>query len=361
MQQTPTFDTWTAGFLVAVAMGLFLGILLLSDKNRKVRPIAFFIFAFSFILLQYVLYWTGYQFVYPYFVFFPVVCYYLTGPLLYWYFLSLYRKTVSKTLLLHFLPALLCAIPYVATLLKNTIAPPITVPLAWLPQYYQFIIMHMLIYTCLLFRIVHTNKHLHTEYAQIRKKWAKFLVTLYALFVVAYISYYVLVNFPFFNNEWDYAISIVMSGSIYAIGYFIFKQPQIFDGEFYASFFLPATTSSLEIQLLDELYKKITDYMVQNKPYTNNELRLANLADQLGFSTHLLSKVINQKSGVNFNTFVNQYRLAEAEKLLQNEFDTPIKTVYYDVGFNSKAAFYHAFKKKHQCTPMQYKQRFQLS
>jgi len=33
--------------------------------------------------------------------------------------------------------------------------------------------------------------------------------------------------------------SIIMSVSIYAIGYFMFKQPEVFDGEFYSNLFLP--------------------------------------------------------------------------------------------------------------------------
>lgn len=344
-------------------MGFFLVGILLSGRTRKTLPMALFVLAFSLILLQYVLYWTQYQFVYPYFVLLPVICYYATGPLLYWYFLNLYKKQQPKYFALHFIPVALCFVPYVFNLLKNTGFNIATIPLHSLPQYYQVIIVHMLVYAFLLFRL--RQKHLAqpSEYNNIRNRWALLLASLYALFIFAYLSYYVLVNFEFFNIEWDYSISIVMTLTIYTIGYFIYKQPKVFDGEFYAELFLPNTSKaeSLEDQLLGELYSKITKYMAHNKPYLDNELRLANLADQLGFSTHLLSKVINQKSEGNFNTFVNEYRLKAAEILLKEEPTTPIKTVYFEVGFNSKAAFYAAFREKHHCTPLQYRQGLKLS
>ena len=77
------------------------------------------------------------------------------------------------------------------------------------------------------------------------------------------ISYYVLVKFSFFNDEWDYMISIMMSISIYAIGYFIFKQPSVFDGEFFSNLFLPIKNKdeSFEISMLNEFYENVTNYM----------------------------------------------------------------------------------------------------
>lgn len=344
-------------------MGLFLFVLLLSTRNKKNYPMAFFVLAFTFILFQYVLYWTGYQFVYPYFVFLPPVCYYVTGPLLYVYFLHLYNKKVKRSFTFHFIPALLAFIPYIAGLLKNVFGYIETIPLLAISNNHWLIIGHMAVYVLLIFKIMHQSKSTHSEYGSIRNKWASILVGLYSTFLLAYVSYYILVNFEFFNVQWDYAVSFTMTFSIYTIGYFIFKQPEVFNGAFYASFFLPKTNkdATLEDQLLSELFKKITSHMETTHPYTNNELRLSNLADQLGFSTHLLSKVINSKYGNNFNTFVNGYRLKAAEALLKAENETSVKTVYFDVGFNSKAAFYNAFKKKHNCTPIQYRNQFKRS
>ena len=360
MQPLPTLDAWTSSFLLAVAMGVFLGVLLLTNRDKKNRPIAFFVLAFSLILFQYVLYWTRYETEFPYLVLIPPLCYYSTGPLLYLYFLRLYKKEVSFNYALHFLPAVLLVVPNLFFWFKINDWYGGDIVLLWLAQQHWFIVAHMTCYVLLLFRILSANNDSTTEYTEVRRRWSKFLSILYGLFVAAYASYYVLVGFSFFNSKWDYAISFMMSFTIYAIGYFIFRQPSVFNGELYANLFLPIKhkEASFEDALLNELYANLTTYMEQEKPFIDNELRLVHLADQLGFSTHLLSKVINKKSGKNFNTFVNDYRLVEAEQLLTESTSSSIKSVYFDVGFNSKAAFYKAFRKKHHCTPSEYRANY---
>ena len=361
MQPLPSLDTWTSAFLLAVAMGVFLSILLFTNSDRKNHPIAFFVLAFSVILFQYVLYWTRYETEFPYLVLIPPICYYSTGPLLYLYFLRLYNKEVSFNYALHFLPAALLVIPNLFFWLKINGWYDGEIPLLWLAQQHWFIVAHMSCYTLLLFRLLTVHNGIPTEFTEVRRRWSKFLSILYGLFVASYASYYMLVGFSFFNSQWDYAISFMMSFSIYVIGYIIFRQPSVFNGELYTNLFLPIQNkkTSFEDSLLNELYTNLTTYMQQEKPYIDNELRLVHLADQLGFSTHLLSKVINKKSGKNFNTFVNEYRLIEAERLLTESSNSSIKSVYFDVGFNSKAAFYKAFRNKHHCTPSEFRDNYE--
>jgi len=353
----PSFDNWTSGFLFASGMGLFLFFILLSSRNKKNYPIAFLILAFSIILAQYVLYWTGYNKVYPQFDIIPPMCYYVTGPLLYLYFLNLYKRTTNFNFLFHFLPATILLISNVVLWFKYLGWTQVDVPfMFFIRGGHWFIAAHMVIYTLLILTLILRNKEMNTEFEKVRFNWAKVLVILYSLFILAYISYYVLVRFPFFNAEWDYMISIMMSVSIYTIGYFIFRQPSVFDGELFANLFLPIKNKneSFESSMLNEFYENVTKYMESKKPYIDNELRLVNLADQIGFSTHLLSKIINKKSGKNFNNFVNEYRLKEAEELLLSNDDHNIKTIYFDVGFNNKTSFYKAFKNKFNCTPSEY-------
>ncbi|HAT65293.1 MAG TPA: hypothetical protein DCS66_11940, partial [Flavobacteriaceae bacterium] len=230
------------------------------------------------------------------------------------------------------------------------------VPWRWFSMNPWFIAIHMGVYSTLIFLQIYKQKTT-TQYEKLRARWSKILVILFSAFTLAYISYYVLVRFPFFNSEWDYMISITMSISIYTIGFFIIKQPQVFDGEFFAELFLPNNNkdTSFEESLMNELYVKLTKHMEIEKPFIDNELRLVNLADDLGFSTHLLSKVINKKSGKNFNQFINDYRLQEAKRLLLENPEYSIKSIYFDVGFNNKATFYNAFKKEFHCTPTQFR------
>ncbi|MCH2489470.1 MAG: helix-turn-helix domain-containing protein [Flavobacteriales bacterium] len=354
----PSFDTWTSAFLIAVAMGLFLFFILIATRNRKNLPIAFVLLAFSLILFQYVLYWTGYQQLFPYLSYFPAVCYYCIGPLLYLYFKGLFRVESTIPAYVHFLPALIALTPNIWLWLayagiRETVTPVLFMLNGWV------IAVHLVLYFFIIFQITRKKRVASSQYSALRRRWANTLLFLFGVFILAYISYYTLVNFAFFNPQWDYMISISMSVSIYAIGYFVIKQPSIFDGELYAELFLPSPNQgdTLESELLNEFYDHVVHYMESEKPYTDNELRLVNLADQVGFSTHLLSKVINNKSGVNFNTFVNEYRLRASEELLLTQPTMSVKMIYFDVGFNNKATFYKAFKEKHNCTPSEYRHR----
>ncbi len=357
MQPTPSFDTWTSGFLFAVAMGIFLFLILITNNNKRNYPIAFLVLAFSGILFSYVLFWTKYSFRFPYFNLLQFIGYYASGPLLYLYFVKLYNqeKPYSK---FHLIP---CWSWIMLTIIVN---------LQYLINYnlglgtiirhlthYGFVISHMVIYFILCIRILYKHGSGQTEVKKIRYRWASVLLILYGLFVAAYISYYILVNFQFFNNQWDYMISITMSVAIYTIGYFVYKEPEIFNGNFFSELFLPIENKghSFEEHLINELYHNLITYIETEKPFTDNELRLAQLADQVGYSTHLLSKVINKKSGKNFNNFINDYRLLEAEKLLKSSLEYSVKSIYFDVGFNNKVTFYKAFKQKHNCTPTEYK------
>lgn len=356
----PSLDTWTSLFLLAVAMGIFLFIVLITS-DKKNRPIAFLILSFSVILLQYVLFWTKYQNLFPYLIMIPPVCYYLTGPLLYKYFLNLYTKRPGFHFLLHFLIALIALIPNIMVWFKYLgIIDPITkLPFTFLVNGHWIISGHMLLYIVLIINLIKKHQQKETEYQKLRYKWSKVLIALYLLFVLSYISYYILVNFEFFNSQWDYSISLMMSLSIYAMGYFIIKEPSIFNGELLSNIFLPVQNKgeTFENSLLNEFFEKIVKYMEVEKPYRDNELRLVHLADQLGFSTHLLSKVINKKAEKNFNHFVNDYRLTEAEKLISENSSAKIKSIYFDVGFNNKATFNKAFKERFHCTPSEYKKR----
>ncbi|SIQ20963.1 helix-turn-helix domain-containing protein [Maribacter ulvicola] len=105
------------------------------------------------------------------------------------------------------------------------------------------------------------------------------------------------------------------------------------------------------------LFYKINSLVKDEQLYLESEIKINSLAEKLNKSVHHISQAINQNTGKSFPDFINSFRIQEAKKkLLQPKPDT-IFTILLEVGFNSKAAFYSAFKKNTQQTPSQFLRR----
>ena len=118
-------------------------------------------------------------------------------------------------------------------------------------------------------------------------------------------------------------------------------------------------TSALTPERVENLWEALEAVMVEKKPYLDNELRIADLAERVDIPAHHLSQVINQKAGRNFFDFINQYRVEEARRLLSAG-QLSMTAVAFESGFNSQSAFYRHFKKVTGLTPRQYQRRSPL-
>ena len=98
---------------------------------------------------------------------------------------------------------------------------------------------------------------------------------------------------------------------------------------------------------------KLLQLMAEAQPWLEPELTLAELAHRLRTNTSLLSHVINTGCGQNFNDFVNRYRVAEAERKLQDPrlAHYSLVGIALESGFNSKSTFNRVFKKLTGRTP----------
>ncbi|BFM15796.1 AraC family transcriptional regulator [Maricurvus nonylphenolicus] len=107
-----------------------------------------------------------------------------------------------------------------------------------------------------------------------------------------------------------------------------------------------------------ESYKiELMKIMQDEELYLDCELTLPDLAERTGLTAHQVSQVINGQLNQNFFSFVNNYRIQLAKKLMSDPATSnmPIVELAVEVGFKSKSSFYEAFKKTTQMTPTQYK------
>jgi AraC-like DNA-binding protein len=107
---------------------------------------------------------------------------------------------------------------------------------------------------------------------------------------------------------------------------------------------------------LEEWKAKVLQLVEGQKAYEDPELSLLIMARQLQTNPSLLSKIINQGFGKNFNDFVNYFRV-EAVKLKIATGEHKLQTLLslaYECGFNSKATFNRAFQKHTGKSPSEY-------
>lgn len=102
--------------------------------------------------------------------------------------------------------------------------------------------------------------------------------------------------------------------------------------------------------------EKLATLIQQKQLYKDPNLKLNDLARGINISSHLLSQLLNDNLGKSFNTYINEYRIEEACKLIGNSHHLTFEAIGYEVGFNSKSTFYTAFKKVKDTTPALFKE-----
>jgi AraC-like DNA-binding protein len=137
-----------------------------------------------------------------------------------------------------------------------------------------------------------------------------------------------------------------------AIGFYIYKKQPFKKQEKYKC-------SPLNPQFAEECIRKLKHLMEVEKAYLDADISLQSLAEKLSITSRLLSQILNETLDRNFSDFINFYRVEEAKKILQNPRSAQKKIIAlaFDVGFNTKVAFYNAFKKFTNMTPAQYREK----
>jgi len=177
---------------------------------------------------------------------------------------------------------------------------------------------------------------------------------LYTIAIIFGTRYYV---------ELDYLVTGFASLLIYAIGYTTFKQPEIISDGLVFKHSPKYENSTLTSERAENYSAKLLNIMETEKPFTESDLKLQDLARMLSIPPHHLSQILNERLHLNFYDFINRYRVEEAKRRLvdANGNHTTILGIAYDVGFNNKASFNTAFKKHVGLTPSQFKKSHQKS
>lgn len=334
-------NLWMLIFWLAAGQGLFLSVVIFSRKSKISSLLAGVILAFSLMLIYYITFWTGLYQSLPRILGLAGAFTFIFPPLLWFYIKSNKGKLYFKAY--HFIPfALYCIYFAMASSLSHE-ARLTSGLIAAIVQY-----IHLVIYSLLIYKTAITEASYSKE-----SVWKKNIAWSFIGYTLSFNLYYLLVWTGALKIEYDYFISLASSFFIYYVGYYSHKYPQTLkslEGSKYEKTQISTAASQ-------SIFENIKSHMESEKPFTNSELKLNTLAEQLSLSANQVSQVINDVAGQNFSDFINQYRIEEAKKIIIND-DKNLKLieVAYDAGFNNKTSFNNAFKKFTNYSPSEFQQ-----
>jgi len=154
---------------------------------------------------------------------------------------------------------------------------------------------------------------------------------------------------PIYGMMPYYPIYILLSLCMYSIGMAGYHRPEL------GLIILPISERKILLSTTEVNEKKesLISLFKQFNYHRDEHITLKILSDKSGIPVKELSYTINVGFGKNFNDFINELRVNDFKTLLKNPTNNKynILGLAYQVGFNSKASFYRAFKKINHETP----------
>jgi len=96
----------------------------------------------------------------------------------------------------------------------------------------------------------------------------------------------------------------------------------------------------------------IIQYLAQN--FSNPDLKLEDIAKEIGLSENQISTEIKSYSGKTFKSYLNFIRIEKAKKLLV-ESDLQVSEIAFEVGYNSAHHFIRVFKELENSSPTNFR------
>lgn len=227
-----------------------------------------------------------------------------------------------------------------------------------LQEYFSIFYTVCLLIAALILIFYYNKKNLH--FTRLQFEWLRLTTIVFLTFLCSawiYLSYLDYIG----KNPKFYLLWIGMSVTIYWLGYIGInkfgineERKKIREFTSHISAETPDIQNGTKKSKQLEFFEK---YIVEEKNFLDPLLSLERTAEHLGINKSYLSRILNQELNISFNDYINELRVEEAKKIMQQpEFENyTLSAVGLEAGFNSKSTFYNAFKKFAACSPSEYK------
>lgn len=185
-------------------------------------------------------------------------------------------------------------------------------------------------------------------------RWIHNLLTAFTMFWLLWIPFAAAdyLQFHQLNLHVYYPLYMLLAALMIQMAVVAFLRPQAFVPVEIPSY--PKPSQPAELRQKGIWLKKA---MTAGLYYLDPELNLRSLAEKLGLHPNELSRIINEALKKSFNDFINEYRVAEVTRKMQDPANDRITLlgIAYDSGFNSKSTFHRIFKELTGKSPAEYK------
>lgn len=122
----------------------------------------------------------------------------------------------------------------------------------------------------------------------------------------------------------------------------------------------PTVKDGPEREKKQKLLGLINEVLNNVSSISDPDFSLQKLAEAVGSNTKYVSQVINEYYNKNFKTLLNEYRLREATRRLNDQEhygNMTIQAIYEEVGYKNAVSFIRAFKRMYGITPSEYQKK----
>ena len=220
---------------------------------------------------------------------------------------------------------------------------------------HELVILLLAVYLVLSIRMIYKNRNLFKKFFQFnsesnRFSFSKSMIIMYALIIIIVLITFITAE----RDESEHFIFLAIVASFYINCIMMLRESKYLTPTWVMDKY---ETSGLNMDT-NALISKINIALEEDSFFLDPACTLGNLSERLNVPANYISQVINQEFGEKFRDHINKRRVQEAQLRLNDPAYAPytITSVGESVGFNSKSAFYGAFKKHVGMTPATYKQ-----
>ena len=369
------FDIWSVLLSFGVFQGLFITPIILKNRRQTNYFLAGLVLIISLNVMNYLVLSSRLYQIIPHFVYLPASLFFWLGPFYYFYVRSVAEPGFNFNLKrhwAHFTPIVIGIAYYwnfyvlsgvrKVEIFDNYFAltdlhasTPVTL-------YFLLNILQSLVYILLARKLLKKQRKLAN--GSKRGRYLNWLNQFSILFAVYwFINFFGIIWLTLadgFFHAVDYIVMLSSALMIHILAFVAVAKNNIFQSVFLGTKSNDRLKSGMTESQLMLAIDELTRLMEVEKPHLNADLKMADLASELGISENELSMLLNDHLGKSFYEFVNEYRLEEVKDRLRDPAfsNYTILGIALDSGFNNKNTFNRYFKKETGQTPSSYlKQR----